>query len=107
MRPFYIYGGATGKIYHKTFYINSDKMSGIITALVRCGRCSIMLEMFLRSPQIGGTVAALLVASLPAANAADGSLQVRIDASKPGAPVTRYEYCMFIEPIGTLMARRL
>jgi alpha-N-arabinofuranosidase len=66
-----------------------------------------MLEMFLRSPQIGGTVAALLISSVPAANAADGSLQVRIDASKPSAPVTRYEYGMFIEPIGTLMARSL
>jgi hypothetical protein len=42
--------------------------------------------MFLRSPQIIGIVAAILTALLHAANAADGSLQVRIDASKPSAP---------------------
>jgi alpha-N-arabinofuranosidase len=82
-------------------------MSGIIAALDRWGRLSIMLKMFLRSLQIGGAVAAILIASLRAANPADGSLQVRIDASKPSAPVSRYEYGMFIEPIGTLMARSL
>ncbi len=31
----------------------------------------------------------------------------RIDATRPNAPVTRYEYGMFIEPIGGLVARTL
>jgi len=49
-------------------------------------------------------IGALLLA--PAAHAA-GPLSVTIDARAPSAPVTPYEYGMFIEPIGGLIARSL
>ena len=38
---------------------------------------------------------------------ADATLEVRIDAWERSAPVSPYEYGMFIEPIGNLVARTL
>jgi alpha-N-arabinofuranosidase len=45
--------------------------------------------------------------ALPASAAAPQAIAVRVDATRRAAPVTRYEYGMFIEPIGGLVARTL
>jgi alpha-N-arabinofuranosidase len=55
---------------------------------------------------------AALAACLSLATTATGAagsnvVSVTIDASVTSAPVTQYEYGMFIEPIGTLIARTL
>jgi alpha-N-arabinofuranosidase len=44
---------------------------------------------------------------VPAAAETTKPVMVRIDAARRAAPVTRYEYGMFIEPIGGLVARTL
>jgi alpha-L-arabinofuranosidase len=54
--------------------------------------------------RLSSFVAAVLF--LGAAHASTG-LSVRIDARHPHEPVTKYEYGMFIEPIGGLIARTL
>jgi len=52
----------------------------------------------------GSLLGALL--SVTVAHAAS-SVSVRIDARQHAEPVTKYEYGMFIEPIGGLIARTL
>lgn len=54
-------------------------------------------------------VHATILATLLATSAASGApmLSATIDATKTHAPITRYEYGMFIEPIGPLVARSL
>ena len=49
----------------------------------------------------------LLAAMSPIGVAAAGPIAVSIDARAPAEPVSAYEYGMFIEPIGNLMARSL
>ena len=66
-----------------------------------------MLTEISRGLRTRGVFIAVLLATLQGASAAEPSLEIRIDASHASAPVTRYEYGMFIEPIGTLMARSL
>lgn len=59
-------------------------------------------------PWHGSACAPLLLAALlPVAAARAGPIAVSVDAREPGEAVTRYEYGMFIEPIGNLMARSL
>jgi len=47
------------------------------------------------------------LAQAPAARAADAPIAVVIEGSQKSQPVSRYEYGMFIEPIGQLVARSL
>ena len=51
-------------------------------------------------------VAAIVASAMPAHAQAPG-LVARIDLARPHAPVTPYQYGMFIEPIGGLIARSL
>lgn len=53
------------------------------------------------------TATSALVLALTALAAQGQSLQATIDAGRRSAPVTKYEYGMFIEPIGGLVARTL
>src|SRR3569833_3317915 len=54
----------------------------------------------------GGLLGALLLVMVMAAHAAN-SVSMRIEARERAEPVTKYEYGMFIEPIGGLIARTL
>ncbi len=60
-------------------------------------------------PTVAASILTLAMATnaLPACAAAPQPIAVRIDATRRAAPVTRYEYGMFIEPIGGLVARTL
>ena len=57
-----------------------------------------------RAPKL---LAAALLGGLVASGACAGALQVTIDATQASEPVSKYEYGMFIEPIGSLVARSL
>src|ERR1700742_2237685 len=53
-------------------------------------------------------VGCLLSSAMSTVSAADTrAVKVTIDVNKTSDPVTQYEYGMFIEPIGTLIARTL
>src|SRR3569833_2793595 len=54
----------------------------------------------------GGLLGALLLVTVMAVHAAN-SVSMRIEARERAEPVTKYEYGMFIEPIGGLIARTL
>ncbi len=61
----------------------------------------------IRQRRASASVRLLLAALLPAAVARGGPIVVSVNVLEPGEPVTPYEYGMFIEPIGNLMARSL